>query len=151
MQNKINITPVLEIRNVSKEFSGVYALKNVDMEIFPGQVTAVIGENVAGKPTLMKIISGVYPDFEGEIFYRSEQVSFKNPKEAAEKGIVIIQQEINLIPHMSITENLFLGQELTTKFGLLDYPKMHEKAAGLLARLHLDINPGTAVNRLRVG
>jgi len=151
MQNKINIPPVLEIRNVSKEFSGVYALKNVSMEIFPGQVTAVIGENGAGKSTLMKIISGVYPEFEGDIFYRGEQVSFKNPKEAAEKGIVIIHQELNLIPHMSITENLFLGQELTTKFGLLDYPRMHEKAAGLLARLQLDVNPGTAVNRLRVG
>jgi ribose transport system ATP-binding protein len=151
MQNKINISPVLEIRNVSKEFSGVYALKNVDMEIFPGQVTAAIGENGAGKSTLMKIISGVYSDFEGEIFYRGEKVSFKNPKEAAEKGIVIIHQELNLIPHMSITENLFLGQELTTKFGMLDYPKMHEKAAKLLARLQLDVNPGTAVNRLRVG
>lgn len=151
MQNKINISSALEIRNVSKEFSGVYALKNVDMEIFPGQVTAVIGENGAGKSTLMKIISGVYSDFEGEIFYRGEQVSFKNPKEAAEKGIVIIHQELNLIPHMSITENLFLGQELTTKFGLLDYPKMNAEAAKLLARLQLDVNPGTAVNRLRVG
>jgi len=177
MQNKINIPPVLEIRNVSKDFSGVYALKNVDMEIFPGQVTAVIGENGAGKSTLMKIISGVYPDFEGEIFYRGEQVLFQNPKEAAEKGIVIIyqelnlipnmsitenlflgqkgiviiHQELNLIPHMSITENLFLGQELTTKFGLLDYQKMNAEATKLLARLQLDVNPGTAVNRLRVG
>jgi len=151
MQNKINIPPVLEIRNVSKVFSGVYALKNVDMEIFSGQVTAVIGENGAGKSTLMKIISGVYPDFEGEIFYRGEQVLFQNPKEAAEKGIVIIHQELNLIPHMSITENLFLGQELTTKFGLLDYQKMNAEATKLLARLQLDVNPGTAVNRLRVG
>ena len=151
MQNNINIPPVLEIRNVSKEFSGVYALKNVGMEIFPGQVTAVIGENGAGKSTLMKIISGVYSDFEGEIFYRGEQVSFKNPKEAAEKGIVIIHQELNLIPHMSITENLFLGQELTTRFGLLDYQKMNAEATKLLACLQLDVNPETTVNRLRVG
>ncbi|MFW5823154.1 MAG: sugar ABC transporter ATP-binding protein [Tangfeifania sp.] len=146
-----NQQPVLEIKNVSKDFSGVYALKNVDMEIFPGQVTAVIGENGAGKSTLMKIVSGVHQDFEGEILLNGETVFFKNPKEAAEKGVVIIHQELNLISHLSITENLFLGQELTNRFGLLDYPKMHKKAKELLTRLQLDVDPRTPVIQLRVG
>ncbi|MFW6259703.1 MAG: sugar ABC transporter ATP-binding protein [Tangfeifania sp.] len=146
-----NQQPVLEIKNVSKDFSGVYALKNVDMEIFPGQVTAVIGENGAGKSTLMKIVSGVHQDFEGEILLNGETVFFKNPKEAAEKGVVIIHQELNLISHLTITENLFLGQELTSRFGLLDYPKMHKKAKELLTRLQLDVDPRTPVIQLRVG
>ena len=109
----MNNKPILEIRNVSKDFSGVYALKNVNMQVFPGMVTAVIGENGAGKSTLMKIISGVHHEYEGEVLLNSEVVSFKNPRETAEKRIVIIHQKLNLIPHLSITENLFLGQELT--------------------------------------
>jgi ribose transport system ATP-binding protein len=143
--------PVLEIKNVSKDFSGVYALKNVDMQVFPGQVTAVIGENGAGKSTLMKIVSGVHQEFEGEVLLNGETVFFKNPKEAAEKGVVIIHQELNLISHLSITENLFLGQEITNKFGLLNYPKMHKKAKELLIRLQMDVDPRTPVIQLRVG
>jgi ribose transport system ATP-binding protein len=143
--------PVLEIKNASKNFSGVYALKNVDMQVFPSQVTAVIGENGAGKSTLMKIVSGVHQEFEGEILLNGQTVFFKNPKEAGENGVVIIHQELNLISHLSITENLFLGQELTNRFGLLDYPKMHKKAKELLARLHLDVDPRTPVIQLRVG
>ena len=143
--------PVLKIKNVSKDFSGVYALKNINMQIFPGQVTAVIGENGAGKSTLMKIISGVHTEFEGEILLNGEPVSFHNPKEAAGKGVIIIHQELNLISHLSITENLFLGQEITTRFGLLDYPKMHKKAKELLKLLQLDMDPKTPVIQLRVG
>lgn len=151
MENSNNTKPILEIRNISKEFSGVYALKEVSMQIFPGMVTAVIGENGAGKSTLMKIVSGVYHTNEGEMLLNGEITSFINPKEAAEKGIVIIHQELNLIPHFSITENLFLGQEIVDKFGLLNYTKMHKKAKELLSRLHLDINPKTQINQLRVG
>ncbi|WP_321345415.1 sugar ABC transporter ATP-binding protein [uncultured Draconibacterium sp.] len=143
--------PILEIKNVSKDFSGVYALKNIDMQIFPGMVTAVIGENGAGKSTLMKIISGVYTTSEGQVLLNGEVVAFKNPKEAAEKGVVIIHQELSLIPHLSITENLFLGQELTNSLGLLDYPRMHKKSRELLGLLKLDVDPKTPVNLLRVG
>jgi ribose transport system ATP-binding protein len=145
------IAPVLEVKNVSKDFSGIYALKNVDMQIYPGEVTAIIGENGAGKSTLMKIVSGVYTDYEGDVLLNGEKVSFKNPKDAGEKGVVIIHQELNLIPYLSIAENLFLGNELVTRFGFLDYPRMHKKAKELLARLHLKINPSTSLNQLRVG
>ena len=151
MQNNNSIQADLNIRNVSKDFSGNYALKEVSMQFFPGQVTAVIGENGAGKSTLMKIVSGIYPDYEGEIFYQGEQISIKTPKEAAKKGIVIIHQELNLIPNLSVSENIFLGQELKSRLGLLDYQRMYKKTRELLARLQLDVEPDTPVGQLRVG
>ncbi len=152
MENKNNqAVPVLEVRNVSKDFSGVYALRNIDLQIFPGEVTAIIGENGAGKSTLMKIVSGVYTEYEGDVILNGEKVSFKNPKEASEQGVIIIHQELNLIPYLSITENLFLGNEMINRLGFLDYQKMHKKAKELLSRLHLDINPETPLNQLRVG
>jgi len=151
MDKENQITPLLEIKNVSKDFSGVYALKNVELQIYPGEVTAIIGENGAGKSTLMKIVSGVHKQYEGRVLLNGEEINFKNPKDAAEKGIVIIHQELNLIPYLSITENLFLGKEITNRAGLLDYPKMNKKARELLARLQLDINPSTTLNQLRVG
>jgi len=152
MENPNNHTePVLEVKNVSKDFSGIYALKNVDLQIYQGEVTAIIGENGAGKSTLMKIISGVYTEYDGDVFLNGEKVCYKNPKEASEQGVIIIHQELNLIPHLNITENLFLGNELINRFGLLDTPKMNKKAKELLARLHLDIHPNTPLNQLRVG
>ncbi len=151
MEIQKNKQPILEVKNVSKNFSGVYALKNVDLQIYPGEVTAIIGENGAGKSTLMKVVSGVHKEYEGEVLLNGEVVSFNNPKEAGEKGVVIIHQELNLLPYLSITENLFLGQELTNKLGFLDYPRMHKKAKELLAGLQLNIDPPTHLNELRVG
>lgn len=149
-QNEL-LAPILEVQNISKEFSGIYALKNIDLNIYPGEVTAIIGENGAGKSTLMKIISGVYIESEGDVLLNGKTVNFKNPKEAGEHGVVIIHQELNLIPYLSITENIFLGNEIRNSFGFLDKSKMHKKAKELLARLHLDINPNVIVNQLRVG
>ena len=143
--------PILETKNVSKDYSGVYALKDVNLQIYPGQVTAIIGENGAGKSTLMNIVSGIQTQYEGKVFLYGKETSFLNPKEAAERGVVMIHQELNLVPYLSITENLFLGQELTNRFGLLDYPEMHRKSRELLQRLQLDINPSVLVNQLRVG
>lgn len=111
----------------------------------------MIGENGAGKSTLMKIISGVHREFEGEVLLNGKKIRFQHPKEAAENGVVIIHQELNLISHLSITENLFLGHELTNRFGLLDYHRMHKKARELLGVLQLDVDPRILVNRLRVG
>jgi ribose transport system ATP-binding protein len=145
------IVTVLEVRNISKDFSGIYALKNIDLQIFPGQVHAIIGENGAGKSTLMKIVSGVYTEYTGDVILDGEKVTFKNPKQAKEQGVVIIHQELNLIPYLSITENLFLGNELINRIGLLDYPKMHKKARELLHRLHQDLDPHQPINQLRVG
>jgi len=142
---------VLEIRNVSKHFSGVYALKNVSIHIFPGQVTALIGENGAGKSTLMKIVSGVYPDYEGEVYFEGRHVKFDNLNDAADSGVVIIHQELNLIPHLSVVDNLFLGNEMLNRLGMLDKTAMITRARELLQQLHLDVHPDTPLHQLRVG
>lgn len=143
--------PVLEVKAVSKHFSGVYALRDVNLQMYEGEVTAIIGENGAGKSTLMKIVSGVYHHYDGDILLHGRKVDFQNPKEAAQSGVVIIHQELNLVPNLSIAENLFLGNELKTAVGLLDYRAMEKKAGELLRSLHLTINPSTPVDQLRVG
>lgn len=143
--------PVLEVEHVSKHFSGVYVLKDLSLEIYPGKVTAVTGENGAGKSTLMKIIAGVYTDFEGRILYNDEEMHFSGPGGAAERGIVIIHQELNLIPGLSVAENIFLGREPVNRLGLIDYRKMHEDSAKLLTMLQLEIDPALRVDRLKVG
>jgi ribose transport system ATP-binding protein len=145
------VSPVVEVRGVSKEFSGVYALREVNMNIHAGRVNAIVGENGAGKSTLMKIISGVYTGYTGEILYLGEPVRFSGPGDAQEKGVTIIHQELNLIPGMSVAENLFLGREPLTAIGLIDYDQMHRIAGELMDRLHLKVHPSTPVYRLRTG
>jgi ribose transport system ATP-binding protein len=142
---------MLIAKNISKNFSGILALNQVNIEIHLGKVNAIIGENGAGKSTLMKILSGVYADYEGEIIFNGETVRFKNPKEAQESGITIIHQELSLIPHLSITENIFLGREMTTGLGVLDQKKMTSGTRELLKKLKLDIDPDTPVFKLKIG
>jgi len=152
MENQNNqLAPILEVRNVSMDFSGIYALKNIGLEIYPGEVMAIIGENGAGKSTLMKIISGVYTDYEGEVFLNGQKVNFKNPKESSEMGVIIIHQELNMIPYLSVAQNLFLGNEIENRLGFLDKVTMNMRSKELLGRLHLDINPDTPLNQLRIG
>ncbi len=142
---------MLVVENITKKFPGVVALNNVCLEIEAGKVTAIIGENGAGKSTLMKILSGVYHDFNGRIIFKDQQVKFSNPKEAQEKGIAIIHQELNLIPYLTVTENIFLGRELVTKWGMLDKKAMRLKTKSLLEKLKLNIDPNTLVSELKVG
>lgn len=136
---------MLVVENITKKFSGVVALDNVSLAVEAGKVTAVIGENGAGKSTLMKILSGVYHDFEGRIVFKDQQVKFSNPKEAQEKGIAIIHQELNLIPYLSITENIFLGREIINKWGMLDEKAMRLKTVSLLEKLKLNIQPARRI------
>jgi len=142
---------LLEAVNISKEFPGVKALSQVSLKFYPGKVNAVLGENGAGKSTLLKILTGVYTQYDGEIILKNEGVRFRNVKEAQNAGIAIIHQELNLIPELSITENLFLGRELLTSVGFLDEKKMDEKARELLEKLQLDAAPGSLVKQLKVG
>ena len=142
---------MLVVENITKKFPGVIALDKVCLEIEPGKVTAIIGENGAGKSTLMKILSGVYHDFEGKIVYKNQQVRFANPKEAQERGIAIIHQELNLIPYLTVTENIFLGREIINRWGMLDKKAMRLKAKQLLDRLKLNIDPDTLIAELKVG
>ena len=142
---------MLTAEKIGKKFSGIAALCDVSMELLPGKVTAIIGENGAGKSTLMKILSGVYPEYEGKIIYKGEEVRFENPREAQACGIAIIHQELNLIPDLSITENIFLGRELVNAWGFLDKNRMHQKTQELLTRLKLDVNPKTLIRDLKLG
>jgi ribose transport system ATP-binding protein len=142
---------MLVAERIGKRFAGVVALNEVTMQLSPSRVTAIIGENGAGKSTLMKILSGVHTDYEGRILLNGEEMRFSNPREAQEKGISIIHQELNLIADLSISENIFLGRELTNRWGLLDKKTMRERTRALLRRLQLNVDAGLLIRNLRVG
>jgi len=142
---------VLKVEKITKRFPGVTALEDVSLSIEAGKVTALIGENGAGKSTLMKILSGVYPDYEGTLTWKNEPVKFASPKEAQQRGIAIIHQELNLIPYLNITENIFLGRELLTQYGTLDKQRMRRLTQELLDKLKLKVNPDHRVVKLKVG
>ncbi|HTF09879.1 MAG TPA: ATP-binding cassette domain-containing protein, partial [Asanoa sp.] len=134
------MTPVLEVRAVTKRFPGVRALDAVDMAVLPGEVHALVGENGAGKSTLIKVLTGVYQADDGEVLYRGERVSFARPLDAQRAGISTIYQEVNLVPLMSVARNLFLGREPRTRFGLLDIGRMNRDAAETLGRYGIDVD-----------
>ncbi len=142
---------LLELKSVSKTFSGVKALQHVDLKINAGKIHALAGENGAGKSTLMKIIVGVYqPDAEsGEMTFQGQVVSHTSPQQAQELGIGIIYQEFSLIPYMTVYENIFLGREIR-KNGFLDKKAMRKKATDLLNHLGMDINPNSKISELSI-
>lgn len=142
---------MLQVINISKSFPGVKALNEVNLTFYPSKVNAILGENGAGKSTLLKILTGVYTDYEGEIKQNGQTLKFKNIKDAQQAGIGIIHQELNLIPQLSIVENLFLGQEIINQWGLLDSQQMEQKASVLLHKLQLKHSPKTLVANLKVG
>ena len=103
--------PLLQMEKVSKHFPGVQALEQVDFEVYPGEIVGLVGENGAGKSTLIKILSGVYAKDQGLIQFRGQSVDFRSPHAAQEHGIVTIYQELALVPHLSVAENVFLNRE----------------------------------------
>ena len=141
---------LLEVQNITKKFSGVTALDQVNLRLRRGKVTALIGENGAGKSTLLKIMSGIYTDYDGTIKFKGQAVQFSKPIDAQELGISIIHQELNLIPYLSVTENVFLGRELINAISFLDEARMTQKTKALLDRLKLDVEPGALVSSLKV-
>jgi len=143
--------PFLEMKNVSKNFPGVKALDNVSLRLFSGEVMALLGENGAGKSTLMKILSGVYTKDGGEIIYKGNSISLKDPKDAQNKGIAIIHQELNLIPELTVGENIFLGREPINMFGRIKFSELNSKSAGYLSKLGVKTKPTTPVSSLSVG
>jgi ribose transport system ATP-binding protein len=142
---------MLEIRAVSKSFPGVRALHAVSFRVEHGEVHALVGENGAGKSTLMKILSGAYTDFQGDLMLDGQPLVLGGPRDAQLRGIAIIYQELNLIPELTVAENIFLGREPRTATGLLDVARMDDEARGLLDRLNLGIPPNRPVKWLRVG
>ncbi len=141
---------LLSLKNISKGFPGVQALDDVSLDVDFGEVHVLIGENGAGKSTLIKIVSGAYEKDQGEIFLKGKLVKIRNPKEAMNLGISIIYQELNLVPHLSVTENIFLGEEISLFPGKLNWKKMNETAGELMASLGVHIDPKTKVSTLGV-
>jgi ribose transport system ATP-binding protein len=141
---------VLRMRQIRKIFPGVVALDNVDFELRRGEVHILLGENGAGKSTLMKILSGAYQKSSGQIIFDGAEVEIKNPKHAQSLGISTVYQEFNLIPHLPIGENIFLGREPVRFAGIIDQRAILEGAQSALAGLGLTIDPRRVVKNLRV-
>jgi putative multiple sugar transport system ATP-binding protein len=143
---------LLEMHSITKEFPGVKALSDVNLVVREGEIHAICGENGAGKSTLMKVLSGVYPygTYEGEIVYRGERVRFSDIRASEHAGIVIIHQELALVPGMSITENIFLGNEPRRRGGI-DWKAANRRAIELMAEVGLRDDPDTLIKDIGVG
>jgi putative multiple sugar transport system ATP-binding protein len=144
---------ILEMRGITKTFPGVKALSDVNFAVRRGEIHAICGENGAGKSTLMKVLSGVYPagSYDGEIVYDGQPVRFNGIRDSEHVGIVIIHQELALVPYLSIAENIYLGNEVVGRGGLIDWNRANARAAKLLAEVGLDENAVTPVGELGVG
>ena len=145
-------TPLLEMRGITKTFPGVKALDNVSIAVGEGEIHAIVGENGAGKSTLMKVLSGVYPHgtYEGAINLEGEERSFRGIRDSESLGIIIIHQELALVPLLSIAENIFLGNERATG-GVINWPETYARTGELLARVGLKESPRTRVSTLGTG
>ena len=143
---------LLEMRSITKEFPGVKALADVNLVVKAGEIHAICGENGAGKSTLMKVLSGVYPygTYSGEIFYQNAEVRFSDIRASEHAGIVIIHQELALVPGMSIAENIFLGNE-PRKMGAIDWKDVNRRSIDLMARVGLQEDPDTLIKDIGVG
>jgi putative multiple sugar transport system ATP-binding protein len=143
---------ILEMRGIRKTFPGVVALDNVELAVQPGEIHAVVGENGAGKSTLMKVLSGVYPhgSYSGEIRFEGQERRFAGIADSEACGIIIIHQELALVPLLSIAENVFLGNEPARR-GVIDWAEAHRRTRELLAKVGLDESPSTLVTNLGVG
>ncbi len=143
---------LLEMNQITKKFPGVRALDNVNIRVKEKTIHALVGENGAGKSTLMKVLSGVYPHgtYEGKILFEEKECEFKNIRESEKKGIVIIHQELALIPGLSIMENIFLGNEHSHN-GVIDWLEYRKEALKLMEIVGLKENPGTLINQIGVG
>lgn len=140
---------LLSIKGIQKYFPGVHALDDARLDLRIGEVHALVGENGAGKSTLMKVLTGIYKRDGGTILYKGKEVNFSSPKEAQTAGIGIIHQELNLMPHLTLAENIYIGRE-PTKGMFLDKKKANKDARELMKSLGLDIDPAVEVRKLSV-
>lgn len=143
--------PIMEMENITKEFPGVKALDSVHFRIFKGEVMALLGENGAGKSTLMKILSGVYTQDQGSIRMNSRELKISSPKNAMDQGIAIIHQELNLIPGLTVGENIYLGKEPVLKSRRIDWKTLYDDAEILLKKLGTNIDPKDTAATLSIG
>ena len=141
---------ILTMNEIDKSFPGVHALDHVNFEVKKGEVHALMGENGAGKSTLMKVLTGIYTKDSGSIVFEGKEVEFHNTREAQDAGIVIVHQELNMLGHLTVAQNIFIGREF--KKGIrIDDKKMNEEASKLFQKLHIDIDPTEMMSNLTVG
>jgi ribose transport system ATP-binding protein len=143
--------PLLEMIGVSKAFGGIHALREVDFDLREGEVHGLVGENGAGKSTMMKLIAGVYHGFEGEMKVGGQTVHFRSPRDALGAGIGMVHQELSIVPDLTVAENVFLGAQPLVAGGVVDWRRMRREAKKQLASLGLDINPAARMGSLPVG
>lgn len=143
--------PLLQLKDIEKSFPGVKALSGASLNVYPGRVMALVGENGAGKSTMMKVLTGIYTKDAGSLMWLGKETSFKGPKYSEQAGIGIIHQELNLIPQLSIAENIFLGCEFVGRFGNIDWKAMYREADKLLAKLNLRFTSDRLVGYLSIG
>ena len=141
---------ILTMKGIDKSFPGVHALDHVDLEVRKGEVHALMGENGAGKSTLMKVLTGIYSKDSGTITFEGREVEFTNPRGAQDAGIVIVHQELNMLGHLTVAQNIFIGREFM-KGKFIDDRKMNEEARKLFDQLGIDIDPTETMSRLTVG
>lgn len=141
---------ILTMKGIDKSFPGVHALDHVDFEVRRGEVHALMGENGAGKSTLMKVLTGIYTKDSGQIIFEGREVEFHNTREAQNAGIVIVHQELNMLGHLTVAQNIFIGREFM-KGIRIDDEKMNEEAEKLFKRLHINIDPSETMSNLTVG
>ncbi|MCZ8518955.1 MULTISPECIES: sugar ABC transporter ATP-binding protein [Paenibacillus] len=141
--------PLVSMEGIVKRFPGVLALDGCRFELQSGEVHALVGENGAGKSTMMKILTGVYAKDEGRIRYEGQEVEIPNTKAAQEMGISIIHQELNMMPHLTVAQNIFIGRE-PRRGWFLDEKALHSRTEELFERLHLELDPGSPVSGLTV-
>ena len=141
---------ILTMKGIDKSFPGVHALDHVDLEVRKGEVHALMGENGAGKSTLMKVLTGIYTKDSGTITYEGKEVEFHNPQEAQEAGIVIGHQELNMMNHLTVAQNIFIGREFM-KGAMIDDAKMNAESKKLFDQLGINIDPTEKMGNLTVG
>ncbi|AGB84726.1 ABC-type sugar transport system, ATPase component [Serratia sp. FGI94] len=143
--------PLLQLTGIDKAFPGVKALSGAALSVYPGRVMALVGENGAGKSTMMKVLTGIYSKDAGSVRFLGKEVAFHGPKASQDAGIGIIHQELNLIPQLTIAENIFLGREFVNRFGRIDWKRMYAEADKLLKRLNLRYSSHRLVGELSIG
>ncbi len=141
---------ILTMKDIDKSFPGVHALDHVNFEVKRGEVHALMGENGAGKSTLMKVLTGIYTKDSGTITYEGKETEFHNTREAQDAGVVIVHQELNMLGHLTVAQNIFIGREFKTGIRI-DDKKMNDEAKKLFDRLHIDIDPTETMSNLTVG
>jgi ribose transport system ATP-binding protein len=146
----LNQKPILQVRGISKSFYGVTVLRNIDLDVFPGEIHAICGENGAGKTTLMNILTGSFPPDSGDIYFNGEKVVFDSPKDAQQIGISIVHQEISLFPHLTVAENIFAGRVPLSRGDLINKNELNKRAKEVIKELKTNIETDEIVGDLSI-